>query len=443
MVILCAFIVAGFGAVGLLRRRQFLSFLFVFSYLAMFFPNPFLVSLGVFQLFEVSPGLYALTNAVLIFGLMLFFLGTNIVKSKEIIPINIKIYLNRPTVIFILWLLFLVAGAGIFLSIALGGGLSAFRATRAELAAGYRGLGFRDVTLYMFFPFLVAAPLLITQLSKPLQVIPWIISAILLVLQFMLFRARTPFVTVMVSIAVGILLKNRIIFIYGQPSTKLFKTFRDYLSVAILVLCIFVGGIVITFLRGVIGTGGSFRFTHGFLKVWLDKTFDGGDLGYQRIQRAAFYLYPNPNRYLLGQSYFRVLLIPIPRSIMPNKPLNTSRVFCKAIDPKMDLTGGTVPPGIVGDLYINFGYFGIFGMLLYGLVFGRERYSYLWQWMMLAGSLTWLFHLVRGEFTNSLVTMCVYLIVTRVLDRHIYPDYGVEETELEEEEYCESEPPPS
>jgi hypothetical protein len=239
---------------------------------------------------------------------------------------------------------------------------------------------------------------------------------------------------------IGILLKNRVLFVYGQPTAKLLRTFRDYFSVGILALCLLVGGFAMTWLRGAIGLGG-IKLGEGYVGIWVEKTFEGGDLGYQKVQRAAFSVYPNPNPYLMGQSYYRVLFIPMPRSIAPNKPLNTSRVFCEAINPALFMTGGTLSPGIVGDLYINFGYFGTIGMFFYGLIFGRERYYYLWQWLMLGGTLTWLVHFVRGEFTNSLVTMFAYLMVALILERVLHPDYEAEETELTEEDFYESEYP--
>jgi oligosaccharide repeat unit polymerase len=404
----------------------------------MYISNPFLVSLGVFSLESTtSLEIYAVSNAMLIFGLMLFFLGTNISKPDINFPNDLRIYLKRSTITLILGVLFAIAGCAIFLLIAFGG-LAALHATRAELAAGQHGNVIRTVTLYMFFPFLAAAPLLITQLSKPLQTLPWIITTAILVGNFILFRARTPFVTVLASIAIGIMLKNRVLFVYGQPTAKLFRTIRDYLSVIILVVCIFVGGIVMTFLRGSIGLGrglSDIELGRNYLQIWLEKTFNGGDLGYQKVQRAAYTLYPDPNPYLMGQSFYRVLLMPIPRTFMPNKPLNTSRVFCGAINPALYQTGGTVPPGIVGDLYINFGYIGIFGMLAYGMVFGRERYYYFWQWLMLGGVLSWLFHLVRGEFVNSLITFVVFLMVTKALERILLPEYEVVETEQTEDLY--------
>jgi hypothetical protein len=384
--------------------------------------------------------MYALSNALLIFGLVLFFLGTNVTKPPAGSEHNVRIYFDRQVIFTFLTILFLLAFAALVVGFVFGGGSGTLQATRAELAAGqygFRGVA-RLLSIYMFFPFLVAAPLLITQLSKPLQTVPWIVTGALLVANFWLFRARTPFVTVLASTGVSILLKNRIIFVYGQPVHKRFQSLRDYVTVAALAVCILVGGVVVTFIRGYIGVG-RVQLTHGYARVWLEKSFDGGDFGYQKIQRAAYTLFPTQKPFLKGQSYYRVLLIPLPRFIAPNKPENTQRVYCSVIDPGLYVTGGTIPPGILGDLYINFGHFGLFGMFVFGMIFGRERYYRLWQWLMLAGCFTWLFHFVRGGFTNPLVTFVVYLIVAKVLDRALSPTYVAEEEMLLDETYYEPE----
>lgn len=429
--IFAAFIVSLFGCIILIKRQQYISFLFVGAFLSMYFANPFLVSLGVFPLeSSTSLSMYALSNFLLIVGLGLFFWGTTFTRSKALSAPSLRIYFDRKRITAILRILFLFAFAGLCIVFVFGGGFSLFQATRAELAAQqmtFAGM-IRLICIYMFFPLLVAAPLLITQMSKPLQVVPWIILGVLLIVHFLVFRARTQFVTVLASTAISVLLKNRIIFVYGQSAHIVFRTIRDYFAIAILLMGIFVGGIVITFVRGAIGVG-RIELGHEFLRVWLEKSFDGGDFGYQKIQRAAYSLFPSQHPFLLGQTYYRILLIPIPRFIMPNKPLNEQRVFCSVIDPVMYETGGTIPAGILGDLYVNFGHFGIVGMFLYGMLLGRERYYRLWHWLMLAGSMTWLFHFVRGAFTNPLVTFFVYMFIAIIVERILAPDYTAEDYE--------------
>ncbi len=153
----------------------------------------------------------------------------------------------------------------------------------------------------------------------------------------------------------------------------------------------------------------------------LGSTFAGGDLGYSVFLRAAMTHFPGSQPYLLGRSYYRLLFVPIPRWVWPNKPDNTQRVFARVLDPALGDKGTTIPPGIVGDLYINFGHAGILGMLVFGLFFGRERYRQFSDIIFLAGSGTWLFHLVRGGFTNPLLTLVFIWLLSHMLSRMISP----------------------
>jgi len=109
------------------------------------------------------------------------------------------------------------------------------------------------------------------------------------------------------------------------------------------------------------------------------------------------------------------------------KPENTQRVFCSVMNPDLYNRGGTIPAGILGDLYINFGHIGIIGMFIYGLIFGRERYNRLWHWIVLGACPAWLFHFVRGGFTNPLVIFLVFLIVALLLEHILQPSYMYEE----------------
>jgi len=427
--LLLAFVVSAVGAILLFKRKQYVSSLFVLAYLLMYFPNPFLIGLGILDLERgTSDNLFALSNAMLVVGIALFLLGTNVTKPRYGIPLSVRIYVSRQTISTVLVLLMALAIFAFFFTIAFGGGWAALTAERAQ----YGRTWIRLTSVYMFMPFLAAAPLLITQLSGPLQTMPWIFTIGILLGNFFLFRARTPLLTVMSSVAIGILLKNRVFFVYEQLASARFRAFRRYFFVAVLVPTILVFGVTVNFLRGYISLGGV-RLARGFTRIWVEQTFDGGDLGYTKIQRASYVLFPRVHPFLMGQSYYRLLFVPVPRFLMPNKPENTQRVFCSVIDPPMYWRGGTIPPGILGDLYINFGHLGVIGMFFFGLVFGRERYRKMWQWLVLGGCLTWLFHIVRGGFTNPVVTLIVYAAISILLEHAIRPDYEIYEDVSTEE----------
>ncbi|WP_412063077.1 O-antigen polymerase [Rubrivirga sp. IMCC45206] len=84
---------------------------------------------------------------------------------------------------------------------------------------------------------------------------------------------------------------------------------------------------------------------------------------------------PDKLRYQYGQTYFTWVTTPIPRSMWPEKPTLGSGPI---IGPRIFGTSGSgVPPGLVGELYLNFGYIGIvFGAFVMGalLRFVHEQF---------------------------------------------------------------------
>jgi oligosaccharide repeat unit polymerase len=72
-----------------------------------------------------------------------------------------------------------------------------------------------------------------------------------------------------------------------------------------------------------------------------------------------------PFRY--GGTYLDTLLFIVPRTIWPNKP----QAFSTAVGDYVTEDGDDVPPGVVGELYVNFHIFGLVtGMLLLGMLLG-------------------------------------------------------------------------
>ncbi|KQX42485.1 hypothetical protein ASD04_00480 [Devosia sp. Root436] len=79
--------------------------------------------------------------------------------------------------------------------------------------------------------------------------------------------------------------------------------------------------------------------------------------------------YANAHGHDLGQLYFNVLTFPIPRDLWPGKPLLISSLVRQYR--YGDVTGGT-PPGLFGEAYIAFGYWGIALVVpLLGFVLGK------------------------------------------------------------------------
>lgn len=139
----------------------------------------------------------------------------------------------------------------------------------------------------------------------------------------------------------------------------------------------------------------------------------GGELGYSTWVCKALDAVPSRHDYLYGQSYYRLLLVPIPRWIWPDKPLNTQRIMTQWLTPGA-VSVQTTPVGIIGDLYVNFGMYGVLGMLVFGYAFARlDQHSQLSYALLLCVSFAMVFHLARGAFTNPIVNLAVYFIAAK------------------------------
>ncbi len=78
--------------------------------------------------------------------------------------------------------------------------------------------------------------------------------------------------------------------------------------------------------------------------------------------------------YLYGSSIAGLFIAPVPRLIWPEKPIVRAGPFVAQELMNFQSTAG-VPPGVVGELYLNFGWFGILiGMPLIGMLM-----AYLWH----------------------------------------------------------------
>jgi len=131
-------------------------------------------------------------------------------------------------------------------------------------------------------------------------------------------------------------------------------------------------------------------------------------LAYHEMLVAAVHLFPDHHPYLNGATYRRMLFFYVPHKYYPRlKPLDTDMVFGAMIVPRLAHAAVTVPPTMMGDLYINFwGWPGIIGMFLWGLLLGyidcKYRTNVFWHIAMGSAFLyLWLF-VVRGAPYNAL-----------------------------------------
>lgn len=68
--------------------------------------------------------------------------------------------------------------------------------------------------------------------------------------------------------------------------------------------------------------------------------------------------------YQYGASIWKVLFLPIPRELFPDKPESILQLFTRTFSPGMWAQGGSLPVVLPSDMYLNFGYFGLVPFVL-------------------------------------------------------------------------------
>ena len=179
---------------------------------------------------------------------------------------------------------------------------------------------------------------------------------------------------------------------------------------------IFVGSIIFRFLRGYLEPGQNLANFDMNMKVFFERSIESGDLGYAPVVMQLISLVPDTYDYLLGQSYFRLIFVVIPRAIWEKKPQNTQRIVASWLKP--EIMGLTLPPGINGDSYINFGILGIVIMIFFGIFFKSIDSKLTLKNVLIWGSSpVWIFHLVRGGFTNPLLIFLVLYTINSFISK--------------------------
>lgn len=222
---------------------------------------------------------------------------------------------------------------------------------------------------------------------------------------FFIFKIRTFILAHIISFSIGYLVgykeKHKNIIKAHKKNKISFWKFA-FITPPILFLAVF-----IRFFRGYFDQLGFFGALDAVdINVFLEKSLLYGDFGYSPFVMRLMNLFPDTYDYLYGSSYWRLLFIFIPRFIYPEKPFDTQNFIGSIFFP---LTPGmTVPPGVNGDAYINFGFWGILVFIIHGLLFAfidkREKTLRL---MLFASSFSIVFHYTRGAFTNPILIFIV------------------------------------
>lgn len=132
---------------------------------------------------------------------------------------------------------------------------------------------------------------------------------------------------------------------------------------------------------------------------------------------------PLPLNYQYGYTYWAGLLMLVPRSIFPDKPLPSTGIFTEAFWPAAwRELGTTLPPGLFGEAYMNFGVVGaISSGLIFGYFMGRFHANYehnknsdivLVYYAILVASIL---HFFRGELASV-----TYLVLSIALPCRLF-----------------------
>lgn len=145
--------------------------------------------------------------------------------------------------------------------------------------------------------------------------------------------------------------------------------------------------------------------------------------GNMMFDMFIFYLQNIPTSvgYLWGLGFLQILVHPIPRILWESKPPLQNTYFMQRVLPEHYEGGLNLPPSILGDFYLNFGFVGIAaGMFVIGVLL---RGTYLWfkaNERNVAAQITYAFSLVivlvlpTGQLTNGVVQLLILLLPTAV-----------------------------
>lgn len=234
-----------------------------------------------------------------------------------------------------------------------------------------------------------------------------------MIVAFIVFKTRTGLLLPLATFTFGyVFLANCVVI----KSKNRYLVVRSINKIKLYIFSLFVFLFVVSmrFVRGLIETGS----TDFNISIVLERTFNGGDLGYGVMSTKVIDYVIQNDISLEGQSYLRLFYLFLPRSLWEDKPSSTQRLVGEWLMP--NVANMTIPPGFFADAYINFGIFGLVIFLYFGFFFAlldiacKSRINYL---IYISFSFTFLFHLARGAFLNPLVGAAVSLVGAAILIR--------------------------
>lgn len=406
-----------------LKATQPLTSIFLLGYAPMYFVNPIAICMGWIDPDSTEEALY-FANFLMMAGLDLFVIGAyrlRFVKGDlyKLPPVQVSEGRVDIAIIISLGIYLIVSCVQILGVGSLDASRSVFDMQKSDMAAGGEHNIYFLLARYASFSLPFAGFLI--ALKRPSKQVVYILPLFaLLFLQFLLFRVRQGPIAVTQGYLLGILSRYLFVTLKGNP---LLGEIPKFVRVGLLVMIpmLAVMAVSIRWVRSMYATG-NYDFSTESGEQFADSTFQSGDFAVAYMTRKAVEKFPSEHPYLDGLSVYRLFLTPIPRAIWPEKPDTPQRIFAGVLNPRFREKGVTIPAGIVGDLYINFGPWGVLGMIVIGFIFSFEHYKTLGGLLMLATSGTWIFHFTRGSQTGPIVVFAATWIAAKILQFLLAPE---------------------
>ena len=395
------------------------SFFFVIFFIMLFFIQPILTYVFDLPLLQYDISTQKIYALITINGFIAFLLGHHLVKKNiKINKFNMLDDFNERRQSKIIFLLTATVVVVVILALLKIGPTNILRLGRVDLKLS-RGIVYLLLTYSTHLvSFLIFFVFISKKKVRKFNILIWISFFIIIeVLYFLLFRTRSHMVQHFMAAVVAIYYR------YCYTDEKLFilsnRKKRNKKSIMIIIMIILaIAVITMRFFRGSFEPGMSISDFNFNFRLFLTLSVQFGDLGYASVVMELIELFPNSFDFLNGQSYYRFLFIGIPRFIWENKPANTQRIIGSILQPG-SITQ-TIPPGIVGDTYINFGIYGWIMMLLFGVFFGYlSRNINKFSIAIWSVGTVWIFHMVRGGFTNPLIIFIIQLVLVKLLFNYL------------------------
>lgn len=392
---------------------------FLLAYVPLFMLYP--ITLPLFsEQFPVSMDTLLGYGFLTIVGIHLFLFGYALSRRKggsHRLMIG-SVYLDYRILAVAVWLLIGCIAGSFLLRAAETGSLSqALAASRNEIKESGGGLRFYAGYLLNFAVIVFA--LLPSYLSRARWTIPVIIPG-LVVLDFLIFlysRGRAWMIMHLVSLMMGWLFLKPLITIKDEARRRKIGSLftRRFFVFLTLFICIALFGVYLRLARTYIGSAGDIADLE--FSETIEHAFVYGEFGFAPTVFEVLELFPDHEPFLGGQSYYRLFFAPIPRQVWPDKPLSTARVLGDILRPDAH-DDQTNTAGVTGDLYVNFGYFGVLGMFAFGWLFGwMDRKRGFVAQLVVCCAFVPVFDIVRGAFTAPVLVLLVITLSSYLFAR--------------------------